>query len=272
MKKIDIHIHLNGERDDLMDDYVKLMDEHGVAAALVHAIPMFFDEGIGQSGEPPLPTDDEAVLAACRRHPGRLYGSVHIDLRESAQRNIDKIERYAAEGFKSVKMFPNLGFDPNDDAHEPVWAAIETHGLMCFSHCGWLLHNERSRPVRISTLTASPFHYEVPARRHPGINFIFAHFGGGATYLETITLCERLDNCFADSCGGWGVWVWEHHMPGIEDFPMTKFLYGTDSAGEAYSEQGRWWTELLTDMGRTPEELELFFHKNAARLLGIAED
>ena len=66
--------------------------------------------------------------------------------------------------------------------------------------------------------------------------------------------------------------MWEHHMRGIEDFPMTKFPYGTDSAGEAYSEQERWWTQLLPDMGRTPEELELFFHKNAARSLGIAED
>ena len=35
-------------------------------------------------------------------------------------------------------------------------------------------------------------------------------------------------------------------MPGLEDFPMDKFLYGTDNMGEAYSEDEAQWTALLT--------------------------
>jgi predicted TIM-barrel fold metal-dependent hydrolase len=61
-------------------------------------------------------------------------------------------------------------------------------------------------------------------------------------------------------------------MPGLEDFPMDKFLYGTDNMGERYTEDEAWWTELLTDMGRTPEELELFFYRNAAGILGLSEE
>ena len=57
---------------------------------------------------------NEWVLRAVRKHPGRLYGSALIDLRDPAKKSIATVKHYAAEGFKSVKMFPNLGFDPND--------------------------------------------------------------------------------------------------------------------------------------------------------------
>jgi predicted TIM-barrel fold metal-dependent hydrolase len=267
MKKIDFHLHATHDSGPLMDDYVHLMDEHDVSAGLVHAYA-----GDLWSDPPTAECEDDAVLAACEKHPGRLFGSVYVDLRESRERNIRKIERYAAAGFKCVKMFPNLGFDPNDEIHEPVWAAIERLGLACLSHCGWLMpsHNPATR---LSTLTASPFHFEVPARRHAGINFIFAHFGGGATYLETITLCERLPNCFADCTPGWGRWVWSHHMPGLEDFPMDHFLYGTDNCPQGdYSQDEQWWTDLLTGLGRTPQEIGQFFYGNAARILGISPE
>jgi len=56
-------------------------------------------------------------------------------------------------------------------------------------------------------------------------------------------------------------------MPGLETFPMTRFLYGTDNMGEGYSDDEKWWTELLIGMVRTPEELEQFFYGNAAKIL-----
>ena len=269
MQKIDIHIHPRPDADPTLDDYVRVMDEHSVVAALVHALPsQIWHTPASPSGAQATP-DNDAVLAACQKHPGRLYGSCLIDLRDPPERSIETIERYAAAGFKCVKMFPDLGFDPNDEIHEPVWAAVEAHGLACLSHCGYVAYGVDTGHMRISSLTASPFHFEVPARRHPGIDFIFAHFGGGATYLETITLCERLDNCFADCCRGWGQWVWAHRMPGLEDFPMEKFLYGTDNMGEGYTEDEKWWADLLTDMGWTPGELMQFFYGNATRILGI---
>ena len=266
MKKIDFHLHSTQEAGSTMDDYVRTMDEHNVVGGLVHAYPgyLWFTQVV------PGFFDDEAVLAACQKHPGRLYGSVYIDLRESRERNMQKIEQFAEAGFKCVKMFPNLGFDPNDEIHEPVWDLIEKLKLACLSHCGWLQPSESNPKMRMSVITASPFHFEVPARRHPGINFIFAHFGGGATYLETITLCERLPNCYADCTPGWGRWVWSHHMPGLEDFPMSQFLYGTDNVPLVdYTHDEKWWTDLLSGMGRSQAEIEGFFYGNAARILGL---
>ena len=264
MKKIDLHIHPRATYGPEMDEYVRIMDDHDVAAALVHAT------ATDLWGDRDAPSDD-MVLAACQKHPGRLFGSMYLDLREAPERNIRKVERYAAAGFKSVKMFPNVGFDPGDEVHEPVWQCVEEHGLMCLSHCGWLAPNRTNPKMRIDSLTATPFHFEIPARRHPGIDFIFGHFGGGATYLETVVLCMRLKNCFGDSCPGWGTWVWRNRMPGLAELPFSQFVYGTDNCGEGYSDDEAWWTATLTDMGRSPEEIEQFFYGNAAKLLGLAE-
>jgi len=103
-RKIDIHIHPQPGSDPTLDDYVRIMDAHDVAAALVHATPEHVWETHGESS-------DDAVLAACEKHPGRLFGSCYIDLRQSSSRSISKIERYAAHGFKCVA---ELGREASD--------------------------------------------------------------------------------------------------------------------------------------------------------------
>jgi predicted TIM-barrel fold metal-dependent hydrolase len=241
-----------------MDGYVKAMDRLGVETALVHGLP---DAGEWSYRR------NEAVARVVRRHRGRLLGSVHVDLRRPARENIRLVRRYADLGFRSVKLFPNLGFDPNDEKHEPFWQAVEDLGLMALSHCGWLAPNKQRPRLRIQSLTASPFHFEVPARRHPGINFIFAHFGGGATYLETVVLLSRLPNCYADACPGWGLWVYENRMPGVQSLDRSKVLFGTDSAGDQYGKCIREWSKIMRSNGYNSADLRKYFYENAARLL-----
>ena len=254
MKKIDIHTHIMAD-DAAMDRYLEAMDKHNVEAVLVHGLPM---EGRG----------NEAILEAVRAHPDRIFGSAHVDLREPAEQCIDTVRHYASEGFKCVKLFPNVGFDANDECHEPFWQAVEDLGLMCLTHCGWVAPS-LGASTRLSSLTASPFHFEIPARRHPGINFIFAHFGGGATYLETVVLISRLANCFADTTPGWGRWVFEQNMPGLTGLDFSKVLLGTDNAWDSYTEQDAWWTDTLRSQGCTDDDITRYFHTNAAGLLNI---
>ncbi len=254
-KKIDIHTHATLQ-DPGMDKYLAVMDKHGVEAALVHGSMI---EG----------RQNEEVLCAVKAHPNRLYGSVYVDLLKPVPECIELVKRHADEGFKSVKLFPNFGYDANDEKYEPFWQVVEDMNLMCLIHCGWLGHSKERAHLHIQSLTATPFHFEVPARRHEGINFIFAHFGGGASYLETVTLLSRLPNCHADTCPGWGWWVWAHRMPGLEGLDFSHVLYGTDNAGDGYERDEHWWTMHLTSMGRTKDDLDLYFYGNAARLLGI---
>ena len=260
MRVIDIHLHCMTD-DPSMDECVRLMDDAGVVAGLVHGVEHRRASRVG---------GNEDVLRAVRKHPDRLFGSAYVDLRNPASETIRTIEHYRAEGFVSIKVFPNLGYDPNDDCHEPVWEVVEALGMICLSHCGWLAPFEDKR--RVHSLTATPFHFEVPARRHPRINFIFAHFGGAATYLETIVLTSRLPNCFADVTPGWGKWVFEQRLPGLESLDFRRVLYGTDNAGERYRESLNWWTTTLGEMNRSSEDIQRFFHGNARRLLGLTKE
>ena len=254
MNKIDIHIHPLSD-DPQMDGYLRIMDEHEVQAALVH----------GTCADSPG-RENDCVLRAVKAHPARLFGSVHVNLCQPLDHCLELVRRYAGEGFKSIKLFPNLGFDPSAEEFEPFWQLVEDLGLMCLSHCGWIGIKGRRR---ISSMTASPLHFEIPARMHPGINFILAHFGGGPTYLQTIELTSRLPNVFADTCPGWGRWVFLHRMPGLDGTNFEKVLYGTDNAGQRYTQDEQWWTQTLFSMGKCREDLQRYFYQNAAKLLGI---
>lgn len=257
MKIIDIHTHIIPSDPD-MDGYVRAMDQHEVEVALVMGTPK-------QSKL----RGNEAVARIVKRHAGRFYGGVNVDLREPVRSSIRLVREYADRGFKCVKFFPNLGFDANDEKYEPFWQVVEDLGLLALTHCGWLLHDPEQPKIRKSSLTATPFHFEVPARRHPGINFVFAHFGGGATYLETVVLLSRLANCYADTTPGWGTWVWENRMPGIQGVDRSKILYGTDSAGTKYGESIRAQSKMMRDNGYKPSDLKKFFYENAKRLLKL---
>ena len=249
------------EDDPTMDRYVAIMDRHGVEAALVHGMPPSWRAEQGNAG----------LASAVTRHKGRLYGSCNIDLRCPPPKCIRLLRKFAGIGFKCVKLFPNVGFDPSDKKHEPFWRAVEDAGMAVLSHCGWISPCPMAPREPLSTLTASPYHFEVPARMHPGINFIFAHFGGGSSYLETVTLISRLPNCYADTCPGWGKWVWEQNMPGLKGVSPSKILYGTDGAGETYTQQYGFWKKTLRPYGFKAEDFDAYFYGNALRVLRLAD-
>ena len=268
MEYIDIHVHVCSE-DPYLDRHVKAAEECGVRLLLCHAVPE--EPRIGGLG------DNRAVLEAVRRHPGVVVGSLCLDLRLPVEKNLDTLRRYADAGFRCVKLFPNLGFDPSDARFDPVWEEMENRRMLCLSHCGYLAPAPDAPRFPFSSLTATPLHYERPARVFPGINFIMAHFGGMPNYLETIMLCTRLENFYADCTPGQGRWIWQMRLPGIESMPFERFLWGTDMV-VADDPAGRirsaidFWNRLFDEMGIGEKERRLFFHDNSARLLGFEDD
>ncbi|OGF52917.1 MAG: hypothetical protein A2497_00300 [Candidatus Firestonebacteria bacterium RifOxyC12_full_39_7] len=264
IQKIDIHLHpIAG--DSKMEKYLRIMDKHNVVAGLVHGFP---EEGWDWGKD--MPNPNEAVVEAVKAHPQRFFGTVAVDFSKGVDKALDLIKKYGDKGLIGIKLFPNVGFDPNDDQYEPIWQVVEKRKMLVFSHCGWILPNSKNPSMRLESVDgASPFHFEVPARRHAGINFIFAHFGGGATYLETLVLTSRLKNAFADTCPGWGRWVFENDMPGLKSMFRTQLMYGTDNAGEQYGLDDDWWSEKLTSLGFTYGDIHLYFYENAKKILKI---
>jgi len=170
-----------------------------------------------------------------------------------------------------LEVLPFILSDPNDEKHEPFWKVVEDLDFVVFSHCGWVSRSGEWARRRLSSLTATPFHFEVPARKHPKVRFIFAHFGGAATYLETIVLLSRLPNCFADTCPGWGKWVWENRLPGLKGLDRSKVLFGTDGeqGGKVYGARIQWWARTLRSYGYPEAGLRKYFRQNALHVLHL---
>ncbi|OGF52033.1 MAG: hypothetical protein A2044_08110 [Candidatus Firestonebacteria bacterium GWA2_43_8] len=262
--KIDIHLHpISG--DKAMEKYLKIMDKHNVVAGLVHGYPI---EGWDWGKD--MTDPNEAVVEAVRAHPDRFYGTACVNFCNGIDKTLDLIKKFGDKGLIGIKLFSNVGFDPNDDQYEPIWQEVEKRNMLVFAHCGWILPNKADPSMSLKSVGgASPFHFEVPARRHAGINFIFAHFGGGATYLETLVLTSRLKNCYADTCPGWGRWVFENNMPGLKAMFRSQLMYGTDNAGEHYGLDDIWWTEKLTSLGFTYNDIQWYFSENAKNILKV---
>ncbi len=252
MRAIDCHIHIKPD-DPLMDGYVRAMDRHGVERALCHGWPVV---------EWPVFLSNESVRAAMTRHRGRIFGGAYLDFRGKPIDLALLVQQYADAGFKAIKLLPNFGWDGNEPRLEPVWAEMERQRMIAFVHCGWLMPG----PVtELSSDLARPFRFEVPARKHPQLRFVFAHFGGAPAWIETVTMLTRLPNCYADLCPGWGTWAWRNGMPGLDEIPRDRILYGTDGAGDSYPASMEAQAALVTARGWNADA---FLYQNGAALLG----
>jgi predicted TIM-barrel fold metal-dependent hydrolase len=242
-RRIDIHNHVRPE-DPGGDKLVGLMDGSDVEMALV----------MGAPGHP-----NEAVMQAVAKHPGRLVPGAYVDPREGTKA-LDEVARHHSLGVRVVKLFPNLGYYPDDDAFVPFFAKIADLGMAVLSHCGWL-----APEAGVSAAYHShPGRFEKPIRRHPRTPFILAHMGGIAGFLETIMLTTRTPNTYADVSPGQGTWVLEHAGPMAASIPPEKLLWGVDSYNIAamLDRHGK----ALEAAGFGPH-FEKIFHDNARGIL-----
>jgi len=218
--RIDIHNHL--WNDPGGDKLIALMDQNAIEATLI-------------MGVPPMGNilSNDGVLAATKKYPGRLVGGCYLDPRDG-KKAIKEMRRFHGEGFRVVKLFPNLGYFPDDDAQTPFFDAVAELGMAVLSHCGWL----GGAGVGMShepwaAYYSHPGRFEKVIRRHPETIFIMAHMGGIAGYLETVMLTTRTPNTYVDCSPGQGVLIAERGGPIVGAIPPTKLLFGADSYDQA---------------------------------------
>ena len=210
-KRIDVHNHLCEDPEGTK--LVGLMDQSGIETTLI----------MGVRTDLPLESSNENILQAVRRFPDRLVGGVFADPREPGA--IEEVRRYHGEGFRVVKLFPNVGYYPDDDSLLPFFEKVAELGMAVLSHCGWLWS-----PGTISAAYYShPGRFEKVIRRFPEMPFIMAHMGGIAGFLETVMLTTRTPNTYADVSPGQGILVIERGGPIVGAIPPEKLLFGADS-------------------------------------------
>jgi predicted TIM-barrel fold metal-dependent hydrolase len=224
---------------------VQAMDQRGIELTLV----------MGYS----LEGSNEACLAAVKKYPGRFAGGVFVDPREG-QAAIETVRCYHGEGFRIVKLFPNYGYYPDDEALLPFFEQVAGMGMAILSHCGWLAAG--NKPV--ATYFATPGRFEKPIRVFPQMTFIMAHMGGIPGFLETVMLTTRTPNTYADCSPGQGTWVLENAGPMAATIPPEKLLWGADNKDPGGTMDRH--AAAMEKIGLGPH-FEKIFHANARGIL-----
>ena len=243
---IDVHNHLRSDDDG--SQLIELMEQSNIEMTLI----------MGSSQD--VDVRNQAIVDACRRHPGRFVGGAYYDPREG-EKAIDALKHYSSEGLPVVKLFPNLGYYPDDEGLRPFWDAVAEEKMTVLSHCGWL---GGSGPEVTQEPWAAyyshPGRFEKVIRLYPDTVFILAHMGGIAGLLETVMLTTRTANTFVDCSPGQGLWALQAGGAIAGSVPPEKLMWGADGYGQAGLLET--YRHALVGVGFGPH-LERIFYANA---------
>jgi len=254
---IDIHNHLSSDDDG--SKLIELMDQSNIQMTLI----------MGGSHNPGA--TNQATVKACRAYPDRLVGGAYYDPREGSKA-IDALKHYRAEGLPVVKLFPNLGYFPDDEALRPFWDVVAEQHMTVLSHCGWLGGSGTGVTREPwASYYSHPGRFEKVVRLYPDTTFIMAHMGGIAGLLETVMLTTRTANTFVDCSPGQGLWALQAGGTIAGSVPPEKLMWGADGYGQAgLLERYR---KALVDLGFGPH-LDKVFYTNARGIfekMGVLE-
>lgn len=120
---------------------------------------------------------------------------------------LDFVKKWHEKGFKGIKLYPPLGFYPNDKRLEPIFEYAVNHSLPILVHCsrgGVHLKKvtkemlkepnplgrkvEKKKAKLFSDIYTDPANYDAVATKYPELKICLAHFGGGDewdNYMET---------------------------------------------------------------------------------------
>ena len=262
---LDAHNHFmvrDGEERDLLDG----MDEAGVEKSVLLAMPtcdlLFGGTPIG---------DNEAVLNACRNHPDRFIFFLGVDPRDAGA--AETVRRYAGQGARGVKLFPPLGFYPDDPVCIRLYEIVAELGLVVLSHTGAtnlpLVHGTGRRAT--ASHFADPIRFDGLARLFPEIKWILAHMGYPWSINAWTVAAHNRENVYLDLCGG-GPWM-EMHPFLYESIGRSipidfrRVLWGTDRLVRPKEHLART-REIVMRMGCEEAELPFVFGETARGFLG----
>ena len=182
---VDVHHHIVSE-PHYLDALLRRMDQFDVERVGLIAmgeIGRYIFTTESDAGEPATEGD---VAAALQAHPDRFFGYIFI---RPGFDGPEKIRRWAAEGFRGVKL--HLPKDPyNHPAYWPLYEAACDAGLPCLFHTG-IFCPPRPMPGQfISSENMRPILLDPGANDFPDLAIILAHMG--VCYNDEVAHLARL--------------------------------------------------------------------------------
>jgi uncharacterized protein len=204
----------------------------------------------------PSPVDvtrgNDEMLALQAREGGRVRGYVAVNPNHTAHA-LAEIERGVAAGLVGLKLLASRRAD--DPLLDPLIDAAARHRLPVLHHI-WQ-HRTRHWPGQDVSDGADLVRL---AERHPDVDFILAHIGGGGDYAHTFAAAADAPNVLLDLSGS-GV---DRGMldQALEAVGPARLLWGADITLETGLAKLR----ALEVVGLPPDELAAVRWRNAARI------
>jgi predicted TIM-barrel fold metal-dependent hydrolase len=198
-RKIDAHVHCSdGRKDDLLRPYAKLnglrydldellnlMEEHGIASALLLSPPV----GKGE----PLPNRE--VLKLCARSRDSLFPVFTVEPEEAAVREAVRLARAQRGVVRGFKVW--LGYRrvfARDEVFDPLYDYAEEHRLPVLFHTGDTASSTGS------LAHAHPLTLDEVANEREDLRMVVCHMGN-PWIADTAELLYKHSNVFADISG-----------------------------------------------------------------------
>jgi predicted TIM-barrel fold metal-dependent hydrolase len=281
---IDVHVHVEQDGhghlsldDELMDAsaaYFRGVEHRSPTVAdiaatyrgLGMAAVVFTVDAGTNTGHPPLSSEEIADTIAAEYADVLIpFGSVD-PLRGAAA--VEQARRLVTEhGVLGFKFHPSLqGFEPNDEAYYPLYAALEELGVPALFHTGQNgigagLPGGRGIKLRYS----NPLLLDDVAADFPGLTVILAH-PSVPWQEEALSMATHKANVFIDLSG----WSPKYFPPELvraaKGRLRHKVLFGSDYPLISPER----WIEDFRGLDVKDEVLPGILKDNTARLLGLA--
>lgn len=269
--RIDFHYHY-AVVDHFVDSLLKEMDESGVEFTNLMGGP---EEAFWEYKNCSFAPNDQ-VLEAVRDHADRLVGNIYLDPRWPDA--IETFSRFMDAGFRCVKMFPPVGFLPDDERYFPLYEKIELAGVPLLFHAGQTNIKIISKVPGVRKATNSkyayPMNFDMIARLFPRMPIVLAHMGY-PHYLEARSVAHANPNIFLDISGSgpWteGIPIMFNAVGGHQFIPMdfNRVIWGSDNCLTQAEHIARS-DVYLRQMSASSQDRKQVFGETARKLLNIS--
>jgi predicted TIM-barrel fold metal-dependent hydrolase len=267
---IDFHYHL-ADRPSAVEDLLRDMDTSGVEKTLLMGLAGNAYWDLMKCGF----ASNDSVWQAVKAHPDRLLGNLYVDPRDSSA--LDTFERYMDLGFRAVKMFPPVGFDPSDERFFLLYEAIERRGVPVLAHSGQtnigLVSNDPKIRAATDSRFAHPMNFDRISRLFPGVPWVLAH--SGYPYLvDAWSVAHANKNVYLDIAGSgpWtdGIPLVYNAIGGQNYIPIdfARVVWGSDNC-LPQAEHIAQMSTYMRQIGAGSEQRKLIFGENARKLLKL---
>ena len=278
LRVVDVHVHLKGV--EKLIDIIKSMDNANIDYLVLIAPyrQKFMPHGrISAPNIKSVKEGNDFVANLVNEFPDRLRGYAFITGTGDIKENIAELERAICDlGLHGVKMFPNLGWYPDDDRMYPLYERIEDLGIPILFHCGiapWITDIYGNGPFL--SKYSRPIYYEAIPRLFPKIKIILAHMGW-PWYMEAITLAYLTPNVYLDICTEFTTATEDLKVEALRFALKTigseRLLYASDAtplSWEFMKEHLNKTIQLLRRAGATNDDLRKILGENACKLFKI---